>query len=198
MATMQRLVGRPGAGKTQFLRNQVAVWTERDGIDPADIVCTSHTRAAAAVLRGRVPVPEKNCATTHSLANRSIEPRELAEKGKLAREWNDQSGLPESWKIGAAYEDLEEGMVEEHDRGKRLSEYALWRATLWTNRQLEETTRAFAKLESQGLIRRISSRTIEILDVEGLELMQSGPRRNDSPDQCRWRPRLDSNQRPTD
>ena len=62
----------------------------------------------------------------------------------------------------------------------------------------QSTTRAFAKLESQGLIRRISSRTIEILDVEGLELMQSGPRRNDSPDQSRWRPRLDSNQRPTD
>jgi CRP/FNR family transcriptional regulator len=41
----------------------------------------------------------------------------------------------------------------------------------------ESTARAFAKLESEGLVRRISSRTIEILDVEGLQHLQCGRRR---------------------
>jgi len=44
----------------------------------------------------------------------------------------------------------------------------------------ESAARAFARLESQGLIRRITSRTIEILDIAGLQLLQRGPRRGHS------------------
>jgi CRP-like cAMP-binding protein len=41
----------------------------------------------------------------------------------------------------------------------------------------ESTARAFTKLESDGLARRINSRTIEILDVNGLQTLQCGRRR---------------------
>ena len=39
----------------------------------------------------------------------------------------------------------------------------------------ESTARAFAKLESLGLVQRVTSRTIEILDQEGLRSVQRGP-----------------------
>ena len=39
----------------------------------------------------------------------------------------------------------------------------------------ESTARAFAKLESLGLVHRVTSRTIEILDQEGLRSVQRGP-----------------------
>jgi CRP-like cAMP-binding protein len=39
----------------------------------------------------------------------------------------------------------------------------------------ESTARAFAKLESLGLVQRVTSRKIEILDQEGLRSVQRGP-----------------------
>jgi len=42
----------------------------------------------------------------------------------------------------------------------------------------ESAARAFAKLERLGYIRRVTSRTIEILDEEGLRSVQHGPRRS--------------------
>jgi CRP-like cAMP-binding protein len=39
----------------------------------------------------------------------------------------------------------------------------------------ESTARAFAKLESLGLVQRVTSRTVEILDQEGLRSVQRGP-----------------------
>ncbi len=41
----------------------------------------------------------------------------------------------------------------------------------------KSSERAFARLESQGLIRRVTSRTIEILDIDGLHLVQREQRR---------------------
>jgi CRP-like cAMP-binding protein len=41
----------------------------------------------------------------------------------------------------------------------------------------KSSERAFARLESQGLIRRVTSRTIEILDIDGLQLVQREQRR---------------------
>jgi CRP-like cAMP-binding protein len=41
----------------------------------------------------------------------------------------------------------------------------------------KSSERAFAKLESQGLIRRVTSRTIQILDIEALKLVQREQRR---------------------
>jgi len=38
----------------------------------------------------------------------------------------------------------------------------------------ESTARAFAKLENDGLVKRVNSRTIEILDREGLQQLQAG------------------------
>jgi len=42
----------------------------------------------------------------------------------------------------------------------------------------KSSERAFARLESAGLIRRITSRTIEILDIAGVQRVQCGHRRN--------------------
>ena len=42
----------------------------------------------------------------------------------------------------------------------------------------ESAARAFARLESDGLVRRITSRTLEIRDVEGLKALQRGRRRS--------------------
>ena len=41
----------------------------------------------------------------------------------------------------------------------------------------ESTARAFARLESEGLVRRVNSRLVEILDAEGLQNLQCGRRR---------------------
>ena len=41
----------------------------------------------------------------------------------------------------------------------------------------KSSERAFARLESQGLIRRVTSRTIEILDIAGLQAVQREQRR---------------------
>ena len=41
----------------------------------------------------------------------------------------------------------------------------------------KSSERAFARLESQGLIRRVTSRTIQILDIDGLKLVQREQRR---------------------
>jgi len=42
----------------------------------------------------------------------------------------------------------------------------------------ESAARAFAKLESRGLVRRTTSRAIKILDLSGLRMMRRAPRRN--------------------
>jgi CRP-like cAMP-binding protein len=41
----------------------------------------------------------------------------------------------------------------------------------------ESAARAFAKLESLGLLRRTTARMIEVLDIDGLQSLQRGPRR---------------------
>jgi hypothetical protein len=52
----------------------------------------------------------------------------------------------------------------------------------------ETTARAFNRLESEGLVRRIDSRMIEILNVNGLKNLRSRRRRN--PDQAVSRQKL--------
>jgi Crp-like helix-turn-helix protein len=42
----------------------------------------------------------------------------------------------------------------------------------------ESAARAFARLEGDGLVRRITSRTLEIRDIEGLKALQRGRRRS--------------------
>lgn len=44
----------------------------------------------------------------------------------------------------------------------------------------QSAARAFTILEDRGLVRRVTSRTIEILDIAGLQLLQRGPRRGHS------------------
>jgi CRP-like cAMP-binding protein len=44
----------------------------------------------------------------------------------------------------------------------------------------ESTSRAFARLEREGLLKRVNSRIVEILDVKGLEKLQRGRRRSEA------------------
>ncbi len=111
------------------MRRQIEAWAERDEYDPADVMLTSFTKAAAQVLAGRVAVPERNIATLHSLAYRAIGQPPLAEKGELATEWNE-SGIPASWKIGKAQPSLEEGLAVEAGEGQMLQNYSLARSRL--------------------------------------------------------------------
>ena len=45
----------------------------------------------------------------------------------------------------------------------------------------ESAARAFAKLEAEGLLKRIGYHSVDILDMEGLEALQHGRRRTDRP-----------------
>lgn len=138
--TRYTVVGPPGTGKTTTLTR----WMERgidQGVDPADFLACSLTRTAAAVLRGRLPIPDRNVGTLHSLAYHAIGTPPLAEKGKLAKEWNSLPGLPETWQVQERNAD---GDAPPDAAGGMLSLYSLYRATLRRSRLLEERTREFA------------------------------------------------------
>ena len=142
MASEWRIVGPPGTGKTSLLARQVEQWAEH--VPPERIVLTSYTRAAAAVLAGRIAVPRENIATLHALAYRGIGKPPLAETGKLAALWNSQNH-PVTWQIGGQSVDLEEGIMAEQDRGLMLADYNLYRATLREDSVAWERCRYFAE-----------------------------------------------------
>ena len=130
MSEMMRYLGVPGSGKTQQLKRQVEAWVDRDGISADRIVLTSFTRAAANVLRGRVPVPTQNTATLHSFAFRGIGHCLVADGDKdLIKQWNE-SGIPESWRIQGKTRSVEDESleVEPMEEGGYHAQYALWRA----------------------------------------------------------------------
>ena len=109
------------------------------------MVLTSYTRAAAAVLAGRIEVPRENIATLHALCYRGLDRPPIAETGKLAAAWDEQPGLPASWRLGATTADIEEGALAPSDTGAMLAAYNLWRAQLCTDPMLAERTRYFAE-----------------------------------------------------
>ena len=138
-----RVVGPPGTGKTTFLAHQVEQWATQH--PPERMVLTSYTRAAAAVLAGRVGVPRENIATLHALCYRAIGRPPIAETGALAAQWDARPDLPPSWKLGASLSDLEEGNIADTDAGAMLADYNLWRAQLRTDPMLGERVRYFAE-----------------------------------------------------
>jgi DNA helicase-2/ATP-dependent DNA helicase PcrA len=141
-----RIVGPPGTGKTQFIRRQVQAWVDRGEYRPHDVVLTSFTNASAKVLRGRVPVPEANAATLHSICNRAIGSPALAEEGDLKKQWND-SGIPDKWKLKGKTADLEDGFrLPDSEVGSSMAAYSLARARMLpAAHPLWESTRAFAE-----------------------------------------------------
>jgi DNA helicase II / ATP-dependent DNA helicase PcrA len=144
-AVEYRVIGPPGTGKTQYVRRQVELWAfERELYAPADFVLCSYTKAAAAVLRGRVPVPDDHVATLHSLGWRALGRPPIAEVPPLVNEWN--AAAPSSWRIGQPDADLEEGYLPDDRRESAFDDYNLWRA-LGSPRPhiLEEKTRDFAQ-----------------------------------------------------
>ena len=138
-----RVVGPPGAGKTTFLARQIEAWSEQH--PPERMVLTSYTRAAAAVLAGRIAVPRENVATLHALCYRALGRPPIAETGALAAQWDERPDLPPSWRLGASLTDLEEGNIADTDAGAMLADYNLWRAQLRTDPLLGERCRYFAE-----------------------------------------------------
>jgi len=123
-----RVVGPPGTGKTEFLRRLVEDWTQRlERYSPQEFVLTSYTRAAAAVLRGRVPVPEDHVATLHSLGWRALGRPPIAEVPPLLDEWNQAVPVP-TWRIGEPDADLDDGYLPDEGQESVFAYYNLWRA----------------------------------------------------------------------
>lgn len=105
------------------------------------MVLCSLTKTAAGVLRGRVPVPQQQVATLHALAYRALGGMPIAETDDLARAWNDQPGIPDSWKIeGYTIED----MPTDAHVGAALAMYSRWRGGLCEDRILGELCKGFA------------------------------------------------------
>lgn len=104
---------------------------ERGEYAPEDIVLTSFTRSAAAVLKGRIEVPRDNVATLHSLARRIVGPDiPIAEVGTLAKEWNE-SGVPPGWRIGSDIGLVDDdGLAPMAEATSMLSEWSLARSKM--------------------------------------------------------------------
>lgn len=127
-AQVYRIIGAPGTGKTTTIRGTIMQWIERDNYDPEQIILTSFTTAAAKVLRERVPVPDRNCATIHALCYRGLGNPPLAMKGELRKEWNAlciKKGVG-SWCIGDTKQDEDEP-VTDAGQDHRLEQYGYWR-----------------------------------------------------------------------
>lgn len=135
--------GAPGTGKTEFLQRQLATYASRDGIEPEDMLAVSLTRTAASVLRGRLPIPADHAATLHSLAFHALglSTGQIAEKGKLARDWNEQPGLPATWYIDERSLD---GDTAPEGAGNALALYSRWRGGLRKSAVLAELAHDFA------------------------------------------------------
>lgn len=120
-----RVVGPPGTGKTTALARTVETWIDRDGYKPEDFTLTSYTRSAAAVLRGRIAIPDEQAATLHALAYRMLGRPPLAEKGDLAKAWN--ADAPDSWKVGAASSEEDGLAMPDAEIGEQMRLYSLAR-----------------------------------------------------------------------
>ena len=168
---MLRVIGPPGTGKTKFLADQVTKWVTVDGIPPDQIVGCSFTRAAAAVLRGRITeLPSHNFATLHALAYRGLGSPPIAEVGELRKLWNEQTILPEEWKLGADKADVEEGLLEEGDYGSMLAGYSLYRAGRSQDVFLWERVRYFAERWEDFKAQTSSIDFQDMIDLALLEL----------------------------
>jgi DNA helicase-2/ATP-dependent DNA helicase PcrA len=79
-----------------------------------------------------VNVPHHNIGTLHSHAYRVLGSPPIAEVGALRKQWNEQSGLPESWMIGNTHgeNDLEDGFLPLGTNGQRSEMYNVARARM--------------------------------------------------------------------
>lgn len=120
-----RIIGPPGTGKTRFISNQVEKWVGQGLYRPDDFILSSHSRTAAAVLQGRVAVPEDHVATLHALGYRALGKPPIAETAPLVDEWN--SSALSHWRIGPVKSDINEGHLETSTTDSIFEDYVLWR-----------------------------------------------------------------------
>jgi len=140
-------IGPPGTGKTGAIRDTVEAWVNRDGYAPEDIVLTSFTRSAAAVLSGRIEVPHQNVATLHALAYRALGSPPMAEAGELAKRWNEGHAHLPAWQVGGGLSNEEDGLaMPDAEMGEMMRLYSLARSRLVPpGHPLFEVTRQFAR-----------------------------------------------------
>lgn len=119
-------------GKTTFLARQVEAYVERGEYGADDIILTSLTRSAATVLAGRIAVPAEHVATLHALAYRALGSPPLAEKGELAKLWNETHASLPQWQVGEGLStSLDDGLsAPDGEVGEMMRVYSLARARL--------------------------------------------------------------------
>ena len=131
MARERQILGPPGTGKTTYIKHLVEGWVDAGEYEAQDIVLTSFTRSAAAVLAGAVAVPRENIATLHALAFRALGSPPIAEKGKLAAQWDEQHATSPSWQVGSGAVDINDGLTGPDSKvGEMLRRYSLARARM--------------------------------------------------------------------
>lgn len=131
MTERYKIIGPPGTGKTGAITRTIEAWMSRDGYRPEDIVLTSFTKSAAAVLAGRTEIPHDNIATLHALAYRSIGSPPLAEKGELAKQWNEGHANLPSWQVGGGISNEDDGLtMPDAEIGEQMRLYALARCKM--------------------------------------------------------------------
>ena len=114
--------------------------------DPEDFTLTSFTRASAAVLAGRIDVPRHHIATLHALAYRALGSPPLAEKGELAKRWNEAHAALPQWQVAGGIASEEDGLAPpDAEVGEQLRLYSLARARIVPyGHPLWQLTRDFA------------------------------------------------------
>lgn len=98
-----RVFGPPGCGKTTYLSRHIFEAAKKHGSH--NVLVTSFTKTAAVEISRRemsglkIPVPKSNVGTLHSICYRALEAPEIAEKGRLLKQWNDAQEKSPDWKI---------------------------------------------------------------------------------------------------
>lgn len=140
-----RVNGPPGTGKTTYVSRQVGLavdaWRRRNpgaSMDRCrDVLVASLTKAAAAEIKGRVPLSDECVGTLHAHAFRAlgcpplcVDPKSLAEWSKVCRAEHRLSGMKRSDPDGgddkAGAEPGDEVCEEYHTCRARLLDPLLW------------------------------------------------------------------------
>lgn len=110
-----RCFGPPGTGKTTWLGRQIHRAVEQRG--PGDVIVCSFTKAAVHELNSRkLPIPDSNIGTLHSLAYRALGNPTICETMTGFKAFHEATG----WELGGVTrEDVDDGYAtcgsNEHD-----------------------------------------------------------------------------------
>jgi DNA helicase-2/ATP-dependent DNA helicase PcrA len=129
-ATLHRVFGPPGTGKTTYLSAQCKVAAEKFG--GSGVVVGSLTKAAAAEVAGRdTGLPSTHVGTLHSHAYHALNRPAICETAVNLKDWNNYCGIA-SYRISGRFAvDPEnaapEGAIMDTDGSKLLGEIGILR-----------------------------------------------------------------------